>query len=88
MKWVGCDCMDDPDWSIQTPGLKRADYGAGQAALDALPDITYADPVVPTPTPLPNPECDSTKNSKVPWNVFSPGIYTTFCDNLNRGDKT
>ncbi|KAL9082580.1 MAG: hypothetical protein Q9165_008853 [Trypethelium subeluteriae] len=29
-----------------------------------------------------------TGSSQVPWNVFSPGVYSNFCNAINGGDKT
>jgi hypothetical protein len=88
MIWVGCECNDEPDWSTEIAALKRPNAIEHQIALMNMPKIIYPDPIVPTPAPLPGPECDSTLSSKVPWNVFSPGVYTNFCNTLNGGDKT
>lgn len=32
--WMGCACNDDPDWSINPPGLIRPDYLAHRKAIE------------------------------------------------------
>lgn len=84
--WVGCDCTNDLDWNSQTPALHRPDAHKHQQALAALPVISY--PSKPTLTSLPKPKCDMTDSSKVPWNIFPPSVYTSFCSTINGGHNS
>lgn len=66
--------------TTQSPGLKRPSFASTQIKWQDLPDITYADPA---PKPVPSAKCDTTQVSQVPWDIFSPGVYSsksTFID--------
>ncbi|KAH9206372.1 hypothetical protein DL95DRAFT_416588 [Leptodontidium sp. 2 PMI_412] len=43
-EFQGCECLEDPDWSTEIPGLKRPNFGKGLAKLAKLPDIKYVSP--------------------------------------------
>ena len=80
--WQDCDCSDDPDWSLNpTPQRVRPDAKKHRQALANTPDIEYP------PDPLPDAKCDQTKSSQVPYNVFSPGVYSNFCNDVDQ-DKS
>ena len=78
--------MDEPDWKSQSPPLIRNDYAANAAILNALPDLV-ATPTQPSPTALPKPSCDTNSVSNIPYNVFSPGVFTNFCAAVNKNGK-
>lgn len=78
----GCECRDDPNFSTAPPALHRQDTAAHRHSLAHFPDIEYGN----SPADLPSPKCDMNKASRVPWNVFSPGVYQSFCNSIT--DKT
>ncbi|KAJ8065348.1 hypothetical protein OCU04_006036 [Sclerotinia nivalis] len=83
---AGCDCQDTPDWNQPPPCKLRPNASLISQKLLNLPDIVY-DPPVPTSSAKSEPSCDQKEPSGVPWNVFSPGVYTSFCENM-RENKT
>lgn len=65
----------------------RNDYQANAAILNALPDISVS-PTEPSSTPLPKPSCDTNSVSNIPYNVFSPGVFSKFCETVVSNDKS
>ncbi|KAI9646001.1 hypothetical protein NHQ30_005439 [Ciborinia camelliae] len=80
-EFAGYDCEDTPDWNQPPPLKVRLNAALNSQKLLNLPDIVY-DPPALTSSAKPQPSCDPKESSGVPWNVFSPGVHTSFCENM------
>lgn len=78
--WQGCECDDDIE--DEDPELVRPDFRKHQEILKDLPNRPQPEPT--EEGPMPDPKCDMNQISRVPYNVFSDGVYKNFCEQVGK----
>lgn len=80
--WKDCDCIPDPDWTKQPKPLVRQDVAKHQKALAEVPMRGPDDD-----KGIGKPVCLGNDATPIPRDVFSPGVYSQFCEVVKKNPK-